>query len=48
MLLKLWEKTAKKLFKEFTIGHRTQFNPSDKTTLEINKLTQYPIQWVEK
>ncbi len=48
MLLKLWEKATKRLFKEFIIDHRTQFNPSDNTNLEINKLTQYPIQWVEK
>jgi hypothetical protein len=48
MLLKLWKKTTKKWFKKFIVDDQRQFDPSVNTNLEINKLAQYPIQWVEK
>ena len=41
-------KDTKKWLKEFINGYRTTLSPSQNKNLSVNKLTQYPIQWVEK
>ena len=41
-------KDTKKLLKEFINGYRTTLSPSQNKDFSVNKLTQYPIQWVEK
>ena len=41
-------KDTKKWLKEFINGYRTTLSLSQNTNLSVNKLTQYPIQWVEK
>ena len=38
----------KKWLKEFINGYRSTIFPSQNNQLGVNKLTQYPIQWVEK
>ena len=41
-------KGTKKWLKKFINGYRTTLSPSKNKDLSANKLTQYPIQWVEK
>ena len=48
MPLKPSVKTVKKWLKSLLISRQTQFVSTEKRTQELNVLTQYPIQWVEK
>ena len=41
-------KDTKKWLKEFIISYRMTLSPSKNKSHSVNKLTQYPIQWVEK
>jgi|TARA_B100001059_G_scaffold68163_1_gene65000 hypothetical protein len=41
-------KDTKKWLKDLINGYRTTFSPSKSRDFSVNKLTQYPIQWVEK
>ena len=48
MPLKSSLKSAKTWLKDLIIGRHSQFKSTETSNHNVNSLTQYPIQWVEK